>query len=191
MEQTRAGTSPRFRPNRTAREPYRVLFLCTGNSARSIMAECAMNRWGAGKFAAAFSAGSHPRGHVHPAALEVLRQLHFSTERLRSKSWDEFARPDSPPLDFVFTVCDKAAGEACPLWPGQPRTAHWGVEDPAAFVGPPDAQRRLFMRIYFELETRLKIFASLRLEELDSLTLKRRLDEPPDGRSAHDDALNR
>jgi arsenate reductase len=155
--------------------PYHVLFLCTGNSARSIMAECAMNRWGAGNFLA-FSAGSHPRGQVHPVALELLEELNYPTERLRSKSWDEFARPDSPPLDFVFTVCDQAAGEACPLWPGQPMTAHWGVEDPAAFVGPPDARKRVFTRIYFELERRIKIFASLRLDALDSLALRRRLD---------------
>jgi arsenate reductase len=158
------------------RRPYHVLFLCTGNSARSIMAECAMNRWGAGEFFA-FSAGSHPRGQVHPVALQLLRELNYPTEGLRSKSWDEFARPGSPPLDFVFTVCDKAAGEACPLWPGHPMTAHWGVEDPAAFVGPPDAQKRLFMRIYLELETRIKIFASLRIGDLDSLVLQRRLDE--------------
>ena len=176
MEKPRAGASARLQPSRVTREPYRVLFLCTGNSARSIMAECAMNRWGAGKFVA-FSAGSHPRGQVHPMALELLTQLGYSTERLRSKSWDEFAKPESPPLDFVFTVCDRAAGESCPLWPGRPVTAHWGVEDPAAFVGPSDAQRRLFARIYFELETRIKIFASLRLDDLDSPTLKRKLDE--------------
>jgi arsenate reductase len=114
---------------------------------------------------------------VHPAALELLRQLGHSTEGLRSKSWDEFARPESPPLDFVFTVCDQAAGESCPLWTGRPVTAHWGVEDPAAFVGPPEAQRRLFTRIYLELESRIRLFASLRLDDLDSLTLKRRLDE--------------
>ena len=176
MEKARAGASGRVLPSRVTRGPYRVLFLCTGNSARSIMAECAMNRWGAGKLVA-FSAGSHPRGQVHPVALELLQQLGYSTEGLRSKSWDEFARPESPRLDFVFTVCDTAAGESCPFWPGQPMTAHWGVEDPAAFVGPLDAQMRLFTRIYFELETRIKIFASLRLDDLDSLTLQRRLDE--------------
>jgi arsenate reductase len=153
-----------------------VLFLCTGNSARSIMAECALNRWGAGKFLA-FSAGSHPRGQVHPMTLEVLTQLGYSTERLRSKSWDEFGRPDSPPLDLVLTVCDTAAGEACPLWPGHPVTAHWGVEDPAAFAGPPDVQKRLFTRVYFELEARVKILSSLPVDDLDPLVLKRRLDE--------------
>ena len=176
MEKAQTGASRLVLPSPVTREPYRVLFLCTGNSARSIMAECAMNRWGAGRFVA-FSAGSHPRGRVHPAALELLRQLGYSTEGLRSKSWDEFARPESPPLDFVFTVCDNAAGESCPFWPGHPMTAHWGVEDPAAFVGPRDAQMRQFTRTYSELETRIKIFASLRLEDFDSLTLRRRLDE--------------
>lgn len=155
--------------------PYHVLFLCTANSARSIMAECAMNRWGAGRFVA-FSAGSHPRGQVHPVALEVLRELGYPTERLRSKSWDEFARPDSPLMDFVFTVCDQAAGEACPLWPGRPAIAHWGVEDPAALVGPREAQKQLFRRIYLELETRIKIFARLRFEDFDPPGLRRRLD---------------
>src|ERR687892_371340 len=125
------------------RAPYNVLFLCTGNSARSIMAECSLNRWGRGQFRA-FSAGSRPRGEVHPATLEVLRLLNFSTDHLRSKSWEEFARPDSPALDFVFTVCDHAARETCPVWPGQPMTAHWGIADPAAFQGSPEQQLREF-----------------------------------------------
>jgi ArsR family transcriptional regulator, arsenate/arsenite/antimonite-responsive transcriptional repressor / arsenate reductase (thioredoxin) len=153
---------------------YNVLFLCTGNSARSIMAECAIHRWGRGKFRG-FSAGSHPKGAVHPMTLQVLRDLHYATEGLRSKSWDEFARADSPPLDFVFTVCDQAAREACPVWPGQPITAHWGAPDPAAFVGPEDATRRFFKRIYMELENRIKIFTSLRIELLDRFALERRV----------------
>jgi arsenate reductase len=158
------------------RRPYNVLFLCTGNSARSIMAECSLNRWGRGRFRA-LSAGSRPRGQVHPVTLEVLQKLNFPVDQLRSKSWDEFAQPDSPPLDFVFTVCDQAAREACPVWPGQPMTAYWGVEDPAATVGPPELQFRAFQRTYMELDARIRIFTSLRLEELDKLALKRRLDE--------------
>lgn len=155
---------------------YNVLFLCTGNSARSIMAECAMNRWGRGRFAA-YSAGSHPRGVVHPMALELLRALHYETDTLRSKSWDEFARPESPRLDFVFTVCDQARGEVCPLWPGQPITAHWGAADPAAFSGSAEEQRRFFLRIYTELDNRVKIFASLPLASIDRFALERRLKE--------------
>lgn len=156
--------------------PYRVLFLCTGNSARSIMAECAMNRRGAGRFQA-FSAGSRPAGRVHPMTLALLRELGHPTETLRSKSWDEFARPGTPPFDFVFTVCDNAAGEACPLWPGTPVTAHWGVEDPAAVTGPPDAQKRAFARVYGELEARIERFAGLPLDTLDPPTLRQRLAE--------------
>jgi len=133
---------------------YNVLFLCTGNSARSIMAECAINRWAKGKFKG-FSAGSHPRGEVHPLALELLNEFNFETAGLRSKSWDEFSRPDSPPLDFVFTVCDQVKGEVCPVWPGQPITAHWGSADPASFEGTVEEKRRFFHKIYRELETRL------------------------------------
>ena len=158
-------------PERT----YRVLFLCTGNSARSIMAECALNRWSRGRFAA-FSAGSQPKGAVHPMTIQLLRQFNHRTEGLRSKSWDEFAGPDAPPLDFVFTVCDNAAGEVCPVWPGQPMTAHWGVPDPVAYVGPPDKQLRLFRDVYFQLERRIQIFTSLPIRSLDKLTLQRRLD---------------
>jgi arsenate reductase len=154
---------------------YNVLFLCTGNSARSIMGECSLRRWGASRFRA-FSAGSHPTGRVHPLALELLESLNHDTDGLRRKSWEEFARADSPPLDFVFTVCDKAAGEACPVWPGQPMTAHWGVQDPAGLVAPEAAQRALFRKVYVELDTRVKLFTNLRLEEIDALALQRRLD---------------
>ena len=159
-----------------ATREFNVLFLCTGNSARSIMAECAMNRWGKGKFKAS-SAGSHPAGAVHPMTLQLLNELNYETRRLRSKSWDEFARADSPPLDFVFTVCDKVAGEMCPVWPGQPITAHWGASDPAAFVGTDEAKRRFFLRIYTELENRIKIFTSLPFESLDRFALERRVRE--------------
>lgn len=155
---------------------YRVLFLCTGNSARSILAECALNRWGGRRFAA-FSAGSHPKGEIHPITLQLLRQFNYRTNGLRSKSWDEFAGPDAPPLQFVFTVCDQAAGEVCPVWPGQPMTAHWGVQDPVAFVGPEDKRFRVFRDVYFQLERRIQIFISLPLASLDKLSLQRRLDQ--------------
>jgi arsenate reductase len=155
---------------------YRVLFLCTGNSARSIMAECALGRCGGGQFEA-LSAGSRPKGEIHPMTLRLLRQFNYRTERLRSKSWDEFAGPDAPPLHFVFTVCDQAAGEVCPAWPGQPMTAHWGVQDPAAFVGPEDKRLRVFRDVYFQLERRLQIFTSLPIAALDRLSLQRRLDQ--------------
>jgi protein-tyrosine-phosphatase len=165
---------------------FNVLFLCTGNSARSIMAECAINRWGKGKFKG-FSAGSHPKGAIHPMALALLKELNFETAGLRSKSWDEFARPDSPPLDFVFTVCDQVAGEQCPVWPGQPITAHWGAADPAAFVGDERQTRRFFFRIYTELDNRIKIFTSLPFDSLDRFALERRVREigkikPPEDR---------
>ena len=160
----------------TMTKPYNVLFLCTGNSARSIMAEVILRRWGGSRFHG-YSAGSHPRGEIHPMTLELMKKLHHSTEGLRSKSWDEFARPDSLPLDFVFTVCDQAAGEVCPAWPGQPMTAHWGVEDPATFDGPEDKQRELFKQVYFVLDNRIKIFTSLPLEKLDRLSLQKRLDQ--------------
>jgi protein-tyrosine-phosphatase len=150
---------------------FNVLFLCTGNSARSIMAECALNRWGKGRFKG-LSAGSPPKGAVHPITLELLRKLNYETSHLRSKSWDEFARPDSGALDFVFTVCDRAAAQECPVWPGQPITAHWGVADPAAFRGGEEEQRRLFLRAYRELENRIKLFSSLRLDALDGLALQ-------------------
>lgn len=155
---------------------YHVLFLCTGNSARSILAEAALSRSGSGRFQA-HSAGSHPKGEVHPMALELLGELGYDASGFRSKSWDEFARPGVPALDFVFTVCDNAAGEACPAWPGQPMTAHWGVADPAAFEGPADKQRWLFRRAYLELARRIELFTNLPVESLDRLSLKARLDE--------------
>jgi protein-tyrosine-phosphatase len=154
---------------------YNVLFLCTGNSARSIMAEALLNYWGKGRFQT-FSAGSHPKGHVHPLAIEVLRRNHLPTEALRSKSWDEFATPDALPLDFVFTVCDRAAQEVCPIWPGQPMTAHWDIHDPAAVEGSNEEKERAFNKAFRELDARLKIFTSLRLESLDQLSLQRQLD---------------
>jgi arsenate reductase (thioredoxin) len=154
---------------------FNVLFLCTGNSARSIMGEALLNFWGQGRFKA-FSAGSHPKGSVHPLALDVLRRNHLTVDDLRSKSWDEFATPDAPPIDFVFTVCDNAAAEVCPTWPGQPMTAHWGIHDPAAVEGTDDEKLRAFNKAFRELDARLKIFTSLRLEMLDQMSLQRQLD---------------
>jgi arsenate reductase len=155
--------------------PYNVLFLCTGNSARSIMAEALVNHWGRGRFHG-FSAGSHPKGAVHPIALELLSRYHMPVENLRSKSWDEFAQPGAPSLHFVFTVCDRAAAEVCPIWPGQPMTAHWGVEDPATVEGSDDTKVRAFNKAFRELDARIKIFTSLRLELLDRMALQRELD---------------
>lgn len=160
----------------TSGKVYNVLFLCTGNSARSIMAECILHRWSNGRFNA-FSAGSTPRGFVDPVTLDLLKTMNHSTAGLRSKPWDEFAQPGSPALDFVFTVCDKAAGEPCPVWPGQPMTAHWGVEDPVGAAGSKADVALHYRRTYFELDNRIKIFTSLRIEGLDRLALKRRLDE--------------
>jgi arsenate reductase len=141
---------------------YNVLFLCTGNSARSIMAQVVLQKLGRGRFNA-FSAGSHPTGSVHPLAIEMLQRMRLPTEALRSKGWDEFAAPGAPALDFVFTVCDKAAGEVCPAWPGQPMTAHWGVEDPTAFVGPVEKQRELFRNVLVQLSRRIELFLCLPL----------------------------
>jgi len=155
--------------------PLNVLFLCTGNSARSILAESLVNHWGRGKFLG-YSAGSHPKGKVHPIAIELLQKMRLPTEGLRSKSWDEFAAPGAPPLDFVFTVCDNAAGEVCPYWPGQPMTAHWGVEDPAAVEGPDVDKWLAFRQAFSQLENRIKIFTSLPLATLDRAKLKERLD---------------
>ena len=155
---------------------FNVLFLCTGNSARSILAEQLMNYWGRGKFRG-FSAGSFPKGSVHPIALELLGQMKLPTEGLRSKSWDEFAAPGAPPLDFVFTVCDNAAREACPYWPGQPMTAHWGVEDPAAVQGTEPQKWLAFRKAFKELESRIKIFTSLPIRSIDRIKLQERLNE--------------
>jgi protein-tyrosine-phosphatase len=155
---------------------YNVLFLCTGNSARSLMAEAIVNRVGMGRFKG-FSAGSQPKGEVHPMALQLLRKLNHDTSGLRSKSWDEFAKPGAPALDFVFTVCDNAAAEGCPVWPGQPMTAHWGMPDPAAAEGT-EAQRALvFAEVYRMLDRRIGIFVNLPIRALDGLTLQRQLDE--------------
>jgi protein-tyrosine-phosphatase len=156
--------------------PYNVLFLCTGNSARSIMAEAILNRAGAGKFKA-YSAGSHPKGEIHPRTLQLLKRLNYATDDLRSKPWDEFAMADAPQLDFVFTVCDNAANEACPVWPGQPMTAHWGVPDPAMATGTEAQIGLAFSEAYRQLNNRISIFISLPLARLDKLSLKKRLDE--------------
>jgi arsenate reductase len=153
---------------------FNVLFLCTGNSARSIMAESLLSHWGSWKFKA-YSAGSHPKGSVHPLAIDI--RLELPTDGLRSKSWDEFAKPDAPVMDFVFTVCDQAANEPCPFWPGQPMTAHWGVPDPAAAEGPEFEQRRAFREAFRALENRIKIFSSLRIDALDRIALQRRIDK--------------
>jgi protein-tyrosine-phosphatase len=155
---------------------YNVLFLCTGNSARSILGEAILNRHGKGRFRG-FSAGSHPKGHVHPYALDLLRNLKYPVDGLRSKSWDEFATPDAAPLDFVFTVCDNAANEVCPIWPGQPMTAHWGVPDPAAVEGTEAEKRAAFADTMRMLNNRISIFTNLPISSLDRLALKRRLDD--------------
>lgn len=157
------------------RKPYNVLFLCTGNSARSVMAEVILNRAGEGKFRA-FSAGSQPKGQIHPYTLDLLRKLNYDVSGLRSKSWKEFSGPDAPELDFVFTVCDDAARETCPVWPGQPMTAHWGVPDPAAATGTEAEVRFAFADAVRMLTNRINIFVSLPLRSLDQLTLQRQLD---------------
>jgi arsenate reductase len=156
--------------------PYNVLFLCTGNSARSILAEATLNAMGGGRFRA-WSAGSHPTGKVNPFAIELLQKNRLPTENLRSKNWEEFAAPDAPELDFIFTVCDNAAGETCPVWPGQPTSAHWGVPDPAAVEGSDEDKRKAFFHAYNQLWHRISIFVNLPLDKLDRAGLKRRLEE--------------
>lgn len=155
---------------------YNVLFLCTGNSARSIMAEAILSRKGVPNFAA-FSAGSHPAGYVNPNAIRQLETAHLDTQGLRSKSWDEFSGPGAQPLNFVFTVCDKAAAEVCPFWPGQPMTAHWGIPDPAAVQGTPEEVDRAFKQAFAALDRRISLFLCLPLSSLDQLALQKQLDE--------------
>lgn len=153
---------------------YNVLFLCTGNSARSILAESLLNHWGKGKFNG-YSAGSFPKGQVHPLAIELLEWLNLPTQDLRSKSWDEFAADAAPPLDFIFTVCDNAAGEVCPIWPGKPMTAHWGIADPAAVQGSDAEKGAAFRRALAELEARIKLLVNLPIRSLDRMTLQQEL----------------
>jgi arsenate reductase len=175
MLSIRAARSTRFLLCKmNAERTYNVLFLCTGNSARSILAESMLNHWGKGRFHA-FSAGSFPKGQVHPLAIDLLKRTNLPSEGFRSKSWDEFAAPGAPPIDFIFTVCDNAAGEVCPLWPGKPMTAHWGIEDPAAARGS-DAQKAFaFRKALNELETRIKLLVQLPIASLDQMTLRERL----------------
>jgi arsenate reductase len=155
---------------------FNVLFLCTGNSARSVIAESLVNRLGRGRFSG-YSAGSHPAGEVHPLARWVLEKNNYPTDGLRSKHWEEFSQPDSPPMDFVFTVCDRAAAEVCPVWPGQPMSAHWGTPDPAAVEGLDIDRRAAFRSAFDELHNRISIFVNLPFDSLDKLKLKKRLDE--------------
>lgn len=161
---------------------YNVLFLCTGNTARSIMAEALLNTLGKGRFHA-YSAGSQPGGTVNPLTLEKLQALDYPTDTLRSKSWDEFAAPDAPQMDFIITVCDNAAGEVCPVWPGQPISAHWGFEDPAAAVGSEDERRHVFEKVFRQISSRINVFTSLPIAALDKAAIHRELKqigvEPP------------
>ena len=156
--------------------PYNVLFLCTGNSARSILAESIMTRLGNGRFVG-LSAGSHPKGAVHPLAIDLLKSLDFPTDGLRSKSWDEFSTPNGPHLDFVFTVCDNAAGEVCPFWAGQPMTAHWGIADPAAVEGSEAEKKDAFLQAFEAMEDRIKRFLSLPIASIDKMRLREKLKE--------------
>lgn len=155
-------------------ESFNVLFLCTGNSARSILGEALMNVMGKKKYRA-YSAGSHPKGEVHPLALAQLRQAKLPVEGLRSKSWSEFSAPDAPKMDFVFTVCDNAANEVCPYWPGQPVTAHWGIPDPAAFEGTEEQKKKAFLTAFMQLQTRISLFLALPMGSLDRLSLQQKL----------------
>jgi arsenate reductase (thioredoxin) len=172
-------------------QPFDVLFLCTGNSARSILAEALLNRAGQGKFKA-YSAGSTPKGEVHPYTLDLLRRMNFDVSEARSKSWNEFAQGGAPKLDFVFTVCDNAANETCPLWPGQPMTAHWGIPDPAAAEGTEPEVRLAFAEVFRQLSNRINIFVALPMRSLDTLSLQQQLDaigktkgtQPPHTRAA-------
>ena len=158
------------------KKPFNVLFLCTGNSARSIMAEVIMNQLGRDDFRA-YSAGSHPQEHIHPLTEQLLCNYNIDTGILRSKSWQEFVLPESPQMDFIFTVCDQTAGELCPAWPGQPITAHWGFEDPAKAIGTDQERLKAFSRIYNEIGNRIRIFLSLPLHKLDRMSLQRQLNE--------------
>lgn len=168
---------------------FNVLFLCTGNSARSILAESALNKLGAGRFRA-FSAGSYPKGQINPLALRLLQRIGYPTEGLRSKSWDEFAKPDAPVMDFVFTVCDDAAGEICPVWPGHPITAHWGIEDPSHIEGTEIERERAFVTALRYLENRIKLFLALPIDKLEAVALTAKLHEIGQADSAvrHGDA---
>lgn len=156
-------------------DPYDVMFLCTGNSARSILAEALLNRIGGDRFVA-YSAGSHPKGQVHPLAIELLQAQGFPTETLRSKSWNEFACADAPKMDFIVTVCDSAAAESCPVWPGHPMTAHWGIPDPAAVEGTIEVRRKAFRDAFLAMQSRIRLFVSLQIATLDRMSLKRELD---------------
>lgn len=170
----REGTTGQLLQKMNAQRTYNVLFLCTGNSARSILAESLLNTLGHGRFRG-FSAGSFPKGQVHPLALELLKRMNLPSEGFRSKSWNEFAAPGAPPLDFIFTVCDNAAGEVCPIWPGKPVTAHWGIADPAAAEGSDADNAFAFRKALKELETRIKLFTQLPIASLDQMTLREKL----------------
>jgi arsenate reductase len=171
---TTTKSTPNGKAVMAERKTYNVLFLCTGNSARSVFGEVLMNHWGMGRFKG-YSAGSHPRGEVHPLTLEVLKLHRFSIEGLRSKDWSEFERPDAPQMDFVFTVCDRAAAEQCPMWPGQPMTAHWGIPDPAEVEGDEATRMLAFREAFKALDNRIKVFVSLPFGSLDELKLSQRL----------------